>query len=164
MSRVLITKLIAQQVRSPSENMHGRRPEVRWLRKYAKYVTSTRGSQTHPKYSDKRLNSELRTQKRDSRVPISFLFARRQGRRRFTGAGIASPLLSNSGLPPAASLIASFRSIINARKLVRAYFSRDFPVRVAWAVLAVNPLPAPGNLRFQNVGSCLGVLARIPRA
>ena len=26
----------------------------------------------------------------------------------------------------------------------------------------VNPLPAPGNLRFQNVGSCLGVLARIP--
>ena len=23
---------------------------------------------------------------------------------------------------------------------------------------SINPLPAPGNLRFQNVGSCLGVL------
>ena len=51
------------------------------------------------------------------------------------------------------------------RVRVAAHAARRGPAALIQAALRsydVDPLPVPGNLRFQNVASCLGVLARIP--
>eukprot|EP00964_Phaeocystis_antarctica_P035213 scaffold20093_cov63-Phaeocystis_antarctica.AAC.1 len=43
----------------------------------------------------------------------------------------------------------------------RGQMLRRFPEPSAKLYQPLNPLPLPGNSRFQKVGSCLGVLARI---
>ena len=74
----------------------------------------------------------------------------------------AAPLTAvNSGSlpPPPVFEIFTFQSVKHTG--IGAHF--QVKILEIWGrIRHINPLPAPGNLRFQNVGSCLGVLARIP--